>query len=156
MAPTSKLASNPACKPPVPGFRSHCSGDAGTGLIGAAFGLFAMMAFLLLAMQLLLTLYTTSVVQTVAFDGARAAATDAPGGSSAVDAELFAIEEQARDALGPIGDDASFVWDSDGQSITLQVSVDAPSLLPESLSSGWSSVSRRAVVRREQLVDLGQ
>ena len=141
---------------------SRCSDDAGTGLIGAAFGVFAMLAFLLFAMQLLMALYTTSVVQTVAFDAARAAATDAPGtntgvhtlGSDSTDNELFSIEERARDALGPIGEDARFTWEADNQSITLEISVNGPSVLPAALSSNWSSIKRRAVVRHEQLVDV--
>ena len=123
------------------------------GMFGSLLGVFAMLAFLFLACQLLIGLYAASVVQATAYNAAYDAARIDP--ESASDFSPAAIEEQARTALGPMGNNAVFVWSVDPDRITVQIAVDPPGFVPSALSSNeWKAITRRAVVRRERLIDL--
>ena len=103
------------------------------------------LAFLTVALQILLDLYTTSVVTSATYDAARLVATGA-----APDA----AEDHARELLGGIGDDARFSWDLDDPAV-VRVRVEVPTqrfLLPVvSGALGLDGVDRTVTVRMEQV-----
>ncbi len=114
----------------------------------------AFLAFLLLAAQVLLSLYATSVVTTVSFDAARVVA----GSAGGVDVQP-AAEAAARRLLGRFADRVEFEWeyadvDADGEEDEVRLHVDArpPGLLP-ALGNRlpFSLIRRTIVVRIERL-----
>ncbi len=129
--------------------------DAGVGMFSSLLGVFAMLAFLFLAAQLLIGLYATSVVTATAFDAANRAARLDPAAADNPEIEILRIENHARNALGPMGNDADFRWTVTDNEIRLRIAADPPAFVPSSLSRReWRAVTREAVVRRERLIDL--
>lgn len=131
---------------------ARCRTDEGAGVVGAAAGFTAFLAFLLFAVQLLSNLYATSVVTSATYDGARLAA---EAGDHALDpGHRHQVEQHVRDLLGDYGNGADFDWSgSDTQVVRLRVSVDNPSFLLRSLPAElpFDTVDRTATVRVEQL-----
>lgn len=127
--------------------------DRGAGLLSTAAGVVVFLMFLLFAVQLLFALYASSTVTAVTNDAAqRAAALNAP--------PLAIIEAEARDNLGQVGDDASFLWsavDSDGDrrddTVVLEVVATPPRFVPPSIGGavGLGPVTRTARVRIEEV-----
>ena len=133
----------PASKP-----TSTTSGaEAGTGLVGALAGVAAFLGFLLLAAQVLLHLYATSVATSAAFDAARIVS--GSGGGPVVEQTA---EAHARRLLGPAADGMSFDWsytdiDGDGRADVVALRVHGgrrPSLVP------LAPVDRTVTVRMER------
>lgn len=126
--------------------------DRGAGLISTAAGVVVFLMFLLFAVQLLFGLYASSTITAVAHDAAQRAATaDAPA--------LSVIEDEARAALGRVGEDATFVWstedaDGDGSDDTVVLAIIAtpPRFVPRSIgdATGFGEVRRTIRVRREE------
>jgi hypothetical protein len=109
-------------------------------------------ALLLVAVQLLFNLYTTTVVTAVAFDAARIVA----GSSSAEQGETSRslAEASARRQLGRYGRRATFDWHaSDDNTVVLRVRADNPNLVARSWagSLGFDHIDRTVRVRVERL-----
>ena len=102
--------------------RAH--GEDGSGPISTVFGVAIFLGFLLLATQVLVHLYATSTVTTVAFDAARRAA--AEGGGGCHDAP-----QQARARLGGYGQrqQVAITCHEDGDQLSLTVRGPTPAQL---------------------------
>lgn len=127
-------------------------GERGAGLISTAAGVVVFLMFLLFAVQLLFGLYASSTVTAVAHDAAQRAAT-------AEGPALDVIEEEARAALGRVGDRAEFTWstddtDGDGEDDTIVLAVVAvpPRFVPPSIGDavGFGEIHRTVRVRMER------
>jgi Flp pilus assembly protein TadG len=130
--------------------------DVGTGLIGSVFALLAFLALLLFAVQLLMALYTTSVVTSAAHEAARVAASGAVDqrDPAAVMAARARGERRLRQLLGRFGDRVTLDWSSSTQNdVELRVKADAPRFLLPSLGGAHAlgHVDRTVRVRVEQL-----
>jgi len=126
--------------------------DQGVGAISTAAGVLVFLVFLLGAVQLLFGLYASSTVTAVANDAVqRAAVEGAPAHA--------VIEEDARAALGQVGDAADFTWavddaDGDGRddTIVLRVVAVPPRFVPRSLGEGlgFGVIDRTVRARLEE------
>jgi Flp pilus assembly protein TadG len=121
--------------------------DAGTGLIGTAFGVAIFLLFLLFAVQVLVRLYATSALTAATFDAARrVASADAASRPAAV----RSAEANARHALGSFGrDHTTFDWRQvDGDQVVLEVRARPPAFVP---IPGWlGQIDRTVRVRTER------
>lgn len=129
----------------------RAAGDRATGTVGTAAGVLVLLAFLLLAVQLLFALYASSTVTAVTQDAAQRAALE---GSPLAD-----VEADARARLGRVGRTAAFTWstadeDGDGTSdtVVLQVRVQPPRFVPPSIGDGvgLGTIERTARARIEE------
>lgn len=127
--------------------------DRGVGAISTAAGVLVFLVFLLGAVQLLFALYASSTVTAVANDAVQRAA-------SAAAPSLAVIEEDARAALGEVGDAADFTWaiddaDGDGRddTIVLRVVAAPPRFVPRSVGEGlgFGVIDRTVRSRVEEL-----
>jgi hypothetical protein len=121
-------------------------GDAGTGLVGTLFGATFFLILLLFAVQVIVHLYATSVLSSVAFDTAQSVATD-PGNQGA---EETVAEQQALDKLGSLGRaHTRFIWEeADANQVVLHLESESPSFLP--LPVSYRHISRTVTVRTER------
>lgn len=101
-----------------PGMRDR-HGDAGTGLIGTAAGVTAVVLLLGLAAQVLLTLYATSVVNAAAYDAARRVA--ARGGDAAA---VPGADAHLRRLLGELAQRAAIEWSVGPDVVSVRVRAD--------------------------------
>ena len=119
--------------------------DEGSGLVSSLAGVTAFLAFVLLAVHVIVGLYAASVVQDAAAEAARrvagAASTDLP--ASAAEAEVA-----LRHSLGGAGRRASVTWSLGDDSVRVTVRVQRPGLLR---MLGAEEIVRSASVRREIL-----
>jgi hypothetical protein len=125
--------------------------DRGAGLIASIAGVTAFLAFLTVAVQILVNLHTASVVTSVAYDAARQVAADGAGRD---DADLAAAESFARSLLGRVGDDAEFEWiDDDPSVVQLRVIARSPRFLLPVVDGalGLDVIDRTVTVRVEEL-----
>lgn len=133
---------------------SSRSRDDGSGLIPTVTGVTILLLLLLLAVQVVFNLYSTSAVQAAAFDAARLAAAE---GSDLGRAQQVA-DGHVRDVLGRYGEEQveSVRVVVDGDAILLTVRAQNRSLLPRLLPDGLASdtVERSARVRLERRQDL--
>jgi len=108
-------------------------------------GVTMFLAFLLLAVHVVIGLYAASVVTDAATAGARRVAgsslTDDPGAPNGAEAKI-------RTALGALGDSASITWDLDPDTVAVTVRVRRPTFLR---AFGAGSIERTVRVRREVL-----
>lgn len=113
--------------------RRRRGGERGSGPISTALEFAVFLAFLLLAMQFLLGLYTSSVVTAVASDAAHRAA--ASGGDHAA---LVQVEAEARRQLGRAGARARFDWSIVGEAdeVVLRVQAPRPTIVPVGAGRG--------------------
>lgn len=128
--------------------------ERGSGLIGTVAGITVFLAFLLFAVQLLVNLYSASVVTSAAYDAARRVAVGGEHPPSA--ASLGAAEEHARGLIGAPGDDAVLTWDlSDPDVVALRIEVANPRVLLGGLGGalGFDTVDRTVRVRTERSQD---
>lgn len=118
---------------------------AGVAVVGTLVGFTIFLLLLLFATQVLVRLYATSVVTSVA---TRAAETVAQAPVPAAD-EVVA-EASARRDLGSFGDSRTrFVWlEADGQEVILHVVARSPEFLPG--LPGWTRITRTITVRTER------
>jgi hypothetical protein len=125
--------------------------DRGAGLIASIAGVTAFLAFLTVAVQILVNVHTASVVTSVAYDAARQVAADGAGRD---DADLAAAESFARSLLGRVGDDAEFEWiDDDPSVVQLRVIARSPRFLLPVVDGalGLDVIDRTVTVRVEEL-----
>jgi hypothetical protein len=120
-------------------------GERGAGIVSSLAGVTMFLAFLLLAVHVVLGLYATSIVTDAASAGARRVAgssvTDDPEAPSRAEATI-------RDALGALGESASISWDLAPDTVAVTVRVSRPGFL-RAISTG--SIERTVRVRREVL-----
>lgn|GEM_PF-2798143 len=126
--------------------------QAGTGLFATVFGVVAFLLLLLLAVQVLVGLYTTTMVSTAALDAANEAAR-APDPTD--DGTQGRAATHALDGLGGYGRGAghvSFDWTgTTGDEVVLNVQADKMTFLPASFGPGLGRhLSRTVRVRVER------
>ncbi len=129
------------------------AGEAGTGLVGTTVGVTIFLAFLLLATQVLLGLYTTSVVTSVTVD----AATDvAHAVDPTSDVAQQPASEEARRRLGSYATGSGQVeldWTATtGDEVVVTVRAHKMTLLPPSFGAALGNrIDRTVRVRTERL-----
>jgi hypothetical protein len=132
---------------PVPRRRMRCS-ERGSGPISTWIGFLVFLGTLLFAVQALLNLYATSVVNSVAYDAAREVAqSDGSTGARA------AAELRAKLMLGKWGQGASFDWSgSTTDDVVLRVRGDVPSVMLPALKGSlpYGSIDRTVRLRVER------
>jgi Flp pilus assembly protein TadG len=120
-------------------------GERGAGIVSSLAGVTMFLAFLLLAVHVVIGLYAASVVTDAATAGARRVAgsslTDDPDAPNGAEAKI-------RTALGALGDSASITWDLDPDTVAVTVRVRRPTFLR---AFGAGSIERTVRVRREVL-----
>ena len=120
--------------------------EQGTGLVSSLAGVLVFLGFLLLAVQVLVHLYATSVVSVAAFDAARLAS--GAGGVSAPAARAH--------GLGLVGgyaeDVRTFDVDVGTDAVSVHVVADSPAVLPAMFGrlTGIGVIDRTVVLRRER------
>lgn len=131
----------------MPGRRRQAA-DGGTGAVSAVAGLLAFLGFLLFAVQLLLNLYAASTLTAAAGDAARLVAAR---GNPRDAAALARAEDHARSLLGRFGDDVTFSWELDGDSVRLRVRAEPPRVLLPALGGavGFDEIDRTVEARIE-------
>ena len=120
-------------------------GQEGASLVTSVFGVGVFLTFLLVVVQVVLYLFTASVVQAAAVDGASHGAGAAQSGSE------VAARDHAAQVLGKLADDASITTgvhsDVSGDVLTVGIRVRLPSVLG---AVGLAAVEREAEARIEQ------
>jgi len=127
--------------------------DRGNGVFSTVFGVGVVLVLLFFASHVLLNLWLTSSIDSVAHDAATDVAT-----SGADDAHLARVEQRAiaraRDVLGSFGDrvDLRFEPDPTGRAIILHVRAPALHLLPAFVAdpTGLGGTDHRVRVARER------
>lgn len=123
--------------------------ERGSGLVSTTLGTVAFVGFLLLATQVLVGLYTTSVVTSVAWDNARRVAA-----SNADAATIAAANADIQTRLSALHD-VQIDWQSDDTgAVGLHVRARRPMFLPGLVTSAANVrvVDRTVWVRHEELV----
>jgi hypothetical protein len=116
-------------------------------MIGTLAGFGAFLGFLLLAVQLLVHLYATSMVTAAAYDAARLA--------SGTQVPAAVAEAHGRSLLGSFAARTStFAVLDGGDHVVVRVEARSPALLPAAFGAvtGITTINREVVARKEQLV----
>lgn len=124
--------------------------ERGSGLFSSIAGVTVFLAFLTVAVQILMNLYSASVVTSAAYDAARQVAAE---GRLTPDGRARA-EARARAVLGSLGDDTEFTWiDSDPDVVQLRVVATSPRFLLPVVDGalGLDEIDRTVTVRVEEL-----
>jgi len=113
--------------------------------VTSVFGVGIFLTFLLVVVQIVLYLFTASIVQAAAVDGA------SHGAGAAQAASQVAARDHASQVLGRLADDASITTgvrsDVSGDVLTVGIRVRLPTVLG---AVGLASVEREAEARIEQ------
>ena len=124
---------------------SRLRGERGSGIVSSLAGVTMFLAFLLLAVHVVVGLYAASVLTDAAAAGARRVA----GSSLTDDPEApSGAETKIRTALGALGSSASITWDLEPDTVAVTVRVNRPTFLR---AFGAGSIERTVRVRREVL-----
>ena len=128
-------------------------GERGAGLFGTIAGVTVFLAFLTIAVQILMNLYSASVVTSAAYDAARQVA--AEGERPPLDADARArAEAHARSLLGGLADDTTFTWIEDDPAVVqLRVVTRSPRFLLPVVDGalGLDEIDRTVTIRLEEL-----
>ena len=112
------------------------------------------LVFLLFAVQLLFNLYATSAVTAAGLDAARVVAAHQVDHTSAtaVQSAEQEAEARARSVLGRYGQQVSFGWIVDGESVQLRLHVTNPRVFFGALAQtlGFDTIDRTVRVRVER------
>ena len=120
-------------------------GEEGVGLVALPWSVLAFGAFLMLAVQVSVHLYATSIVTATGHEAARRAAFD--GGSPAA---LADAERWLRSRIGSSMDIESIRWTTTPDVVALDVVARPPNLLLDTTAlSSLRSIERRFEMRRE-------
>lgn len=120
--------------------------ESASSPITAVFGVAIFLLFLLLAVQVLLHLYTTSVVGTAAFEAARLHAS-----GDALDRGV--AQERAAALMGDYGARVDFDWaGTDDEQVVLRVTGPSPAVLIRAVGqlTGLDTIDRQVRVRVER------
>lgn len=123
--------------------------ERGAGVIGTVLGTGVFLLLMLFAVQVLVGLYTTSVVAAATYDAAKAAA-----GADAGPATLADAERNAQAQLGDYGRRVVFDWSATTDDVVvLSARGPRPTFLPESLAGpvGLGDIERTVEVRKERV-----
>lgn len=127
--------------------------ERGAGLFGTIAGVTVFLAFLTIAVQILVNLHSASVVTSAAYDAARQVA--AEGRRPPLDEGAKArAEAHARALLGRLGDDTEFEWIEDDPAVVqLRVVARSPRFLLPVVDGalGLDEIDRTVTVRLEEL-----
>ena len=129
----------------TPSSGDRVRGERGSGVVSSLAGVTMFLAFLLLAVHVVVGLYATTIVTDAAAAGARRVAgsslTDEPDAPSRAETKI-------REALGAFGDAASITWDLTPDTVGVTVRVPRPGILRV---LGAGVIERTVKVRREVL-----
>lgn len=125
--------------------RRRRSADSGTALVGTLVGFAIFLVLLLLAVQVSVRLYDTSVLTSAATHAAQEVAQSPDPAATVGQAEA-----EARSRLGSYGaHHTRFVWkEVDASRVVLQVVGGSPRVVP--VVPGWGSITRTVTVRTER------
>ena len=126
------------------------TGQRGAGVIGTLLGAGVFVLLMLFAVQVLVGLYTRSVVTAATYDAAKAVAgADAGAGRDA--GAMAAAERNAQAQLGEYGRRVTFTWGGTADVVELTARGPRPSFLPRALTGpvGLGDIVRTVQVRRE-------
>jgi hypothetical protein len=142
--------------PTTDGTVSPGRGDRGAGLIGLLAGVTVTLAFVLFSMQLLMNLYTTSVVTSAGYEGARSVAGQRVDHTdpAVVATARRQAEHRVRHLLGRYGERVSLDWSaSTPDVVALRLRGGAPRFLLPGLPAGLGTdeIDRTVRVRVERL-----
>jgi Flp pilus assembly protein TadG len=129
--------------------------ERGAGLFGTIAGVTVFLAFLTVAVQILINLYSASVVTSAAYDAARQVASEGEA-QPLDDAAKDRAEAYARSLLGDIGDDTEFTWiEDDPAVIQLRIVTRSPRFLLPVVDGalGLDVIDRTVTVRVEEVQD---
>ena len=127
--------------------------ERGAGLFGTIAGVTVFLAFLTVAVQILMNLYTASVVTSAAYDAAQQVAAEGERPPLGEDAKERA-EAHARSLLGGLGDETTFTWiEDDAEVIQLRVVTRSRRFLLPVVDGalGLDEIDRTVTVRLEEL-----
>jgi hypothetical protein len=122
-------------------------------LFGTIAGVTVFLAFLTIAVQILMNLYSTSVVTSAAYDAARQVASEGQRPPLDDDAKERA-EAHARSLLGGLGEATEFTWiEDDPDVVQLRVVTRSPRFLLPVVDGalGLDEIDRTVTVRLEDL-----
>lgn len=126
--------------------RPRRADEDGVGVVSSLLGVLVFLTFVLLVVQVTLFMFTASVVQTAALDGAT------HGAGAVQTASVAAGRDRAEAVLGALADDATvsgrILSDPSGERLRVTVRVAPPSGLVRGL--GVSAIERSAEARIEQ------
>lgn len=121
----------------APRTRCQRARERGGATIGTVAGVAVFLVLLLFALQVLVTLLTTSTVIAAGQDAARRVASMRVDHSDPVAraAAVRIAERHLRDALGAVGDRAALEWTFADGSVHLHISAETPAILPSNVMS---------------------
>ena len=125
--------------------------ELGAGVVSTVVGVLIFLVLVMFATQMLLGLYTTSVVTAVTYDAAKNLAGVDQGDTPARRAQA---ETTAKRQLGRIGQQTSFDWTgTDADTVRLTVRARRPTILPSRLVDGSAlgDIERTVHVRVERV-----
>lgn len=133
------------------------SSERGTGLVGSVLGLLLFFGFLLLAIQVAVSLYATTMATSAAFDAGQVYSVSSADHSSVAGTPAWATAEaHARDQLGAWGQQVTFEPSIVGPAgdelrVAVRVSGEVPALLPSFVGAltNTRTVDRTVEVRLE-------
>ena len=123
--------------------------DDGAGMFGTLLGAAVFLFLLLFAVQVLVGLYTQSVMNAAVYDAAKAVAGADRGDSPAA---RLSAQANAQTQLGGYGQKVNFDWSATtADAVVLQARGPRPSFLPVSLTGvvGLRDIVRTVTVRKE-------
>lgn len=119
--------------------------DHGAGLVALPWAVLAFLTFLMLAVQVAVHLYSSSVVTAVGHEAARRAAFGGGNAAAITDAERW-----LRSRLGSAIEIEAVRWSTVGGAVALELAAKPPTVLMDtSALIGRRSIERRFEVRRE-------
>jgi len=123
--------------------------EAGAGVFGTIIGAGVFVLLLLFAVQVLVGLYTSSVINAATYDAAKSVA-----GSDGGEAAVTNAEANAHSQLGGYGKRVTFDWSGSTRDIVRLVATGPRlSFLPAALTGpvGLGEIRREVTVRREKV-----
>lgn len=134
--------------------RRRRASERGGATIGTTAGVAVFLVLLLFAIQILVTLHTTSTVVAAGQDAARRVASMRVDHSNPTEraAAVRDAERQLRDLLGDVGRRAELDWSFSEHSVHLRIVADTPAILPSAVrdTTGLRRIDRTISVRIER------
>ncbi len=124
---------------------THRRDESGAGLVALPWAVLAYLTFLMLAVQVAVYLYSTSVLTAIGHDATRQAAL---GG--ATPAAVSEAERWLRSRIGPAVSIESLRWTTSNETVTLELRAKPPRVLIDtSALIGQRNIERRFEMRSE-------